>query len=105
MISRREVLVTGAGLTAGGVLRSANPMNVHLGCQTNAWAIDPRDFSNVLAIVKKVKGYGYEGFETGRRYPPDRLGRLGQAWRRRGETRAGRSLPRVRNQGMNRRNT
>jgi len=40
-------------------------MNVHLGCQTNAWAIDPRDFSNVLAIVRKIKDYGYQGFETG----------------------------------------
>jgi sugar phosphate isomerase/epimerase len=36
-----------------------------LGCQTNAWAIDPRDFSSVLAIIGKLKDYGYEGFETG----------------------------------------
>jgi inosose dehydratase len=65
MTSRREVLRAAAGLAAGGVLRAAKPMNVHLGCQTNAWAIDPRDFSNVLEIIRKVKDYGYEGFETG----------------------------------------
>jgi len=40
-------------------------MKVQLGCQTNAWAIDPRDFTNVLAVIQKVKNYGYDGFETG----------------------------------------
>jgi inosose dehydratase len=65
MTSRREVLRAAAGLAAGRVLRAAKAMNVHLGCQTNAWAIDPRDFSNVLEIIRKVKDYGYEGFETG----------------------------------------
>lgn len=40
-------------------------MNVHLGCQTNAWAVNPRDFANVLAIIQKLKDYGYDGFETG----------------------------------------
>jgi len=65
MTSRREVLRAAAGLAAGRVLRAAKAMKVHLGCQTNAWAIDPRDFSNVLEIIRKVKDYGYEGFETG----------------------------------------
>lgn len=65
MSSRREVLLAAAGLAAGRVLKAAKPMNVHLGCQTNAWAIDPRDFGHVLAIIRKVKDYGYEGFETG----------------------------------------
>ena len=65
MTSRREVLLAAAGLAAGRVLKAAKPMNVHLGCQTNAWAMDPRDFSSVLAIIQKVKDYGYEGFETG----------------------------------------
>ncbi|MGP8243036.1 MAG: sugar phosphate isomerase/epimerase family protein [Bryobacteraceae bacterium] len=65
MSSRREVLLAAAGLAAGRVLQAANPMHVHLGCQTNAWAIDPRDFGNVLAIVRKIENYGYEGFETG----------------------------------------
>ena len=65
MTSRREVLLTAAGLASGRVLRAAKPMHVHLGCQTNAWAIDSRDFANVLSIIRKVKDYGYEGFETG----------------------------------------
>jgi inosose dehydratase len=66
MTSRREVLLAAAGLAVGRrVVRGASPMKVHLGCQTNAWPIDPREFSNVLAIIQKVKDYGYEGFETG----------------------------------------
>lgn len=65
MSSRREVLLAAAGLAAGRMLAAADKVHVHLGCQTNAWAIDPRDFANVLAIIRKVKDYGYEGFETG----------------------------------------
>ncbi len=38
---------------------------LHFGCQTNAWPIDARDFANVLAVIRKIKDYGYEGFETG----------------------------------------
>jgi inosose dehydratase len=38
--------------------------SVHLGCQTNAWPIDPQNFSSFLAVLDKIKGYGFEGFET-----------------------------------------
>jgi sugar phosphate isomerase/epimerase len=58
-------MLAAAGIAAGRFLGAAQAMRVHLGCQTNAWAIDPRDFANVLAIIRKVKDYGYEGFETG----------------------------------------
>ena len=52
------MLATGRGLFAG-------PLQTPLGCQTNAWPIDPRNFANVLAIIQKIKNYGYDGFETG----------------------------------------
>lgn len=64
MTSRREVLLTAAGAAAGGWLKAA-PLPVHLGCQTNAWPVDARDFSSLLAVVWNLKGYGYDGFETG----------------------------------------
>lgn len=65
MPTRRSFLGTAAAaLTMGRVLAAPAP-RVQLGCQTNAWAINPRDFSNVLAIIQKVKNYGYDGFETG----------------------------------------
>ncbi len=65
-MTRREVLLAAAGLAAGRRMPGAGAaMPVQLGCQTNAWAIDPRDFSNVLGILRKLKDYGYDGFETG----------------------------------------
>jgi len=64
-MTRREVLLTRTGIAARGVLGPAAVSPVQLGCRTNAWAIDPREFSNVLAVLQKVKDYGYEGFETG----------------------------------------
>ncbi|MBL8217182.1 MAG: sugar phosphate isomerase/epimerase [Bryobacterales bacterium] len=39
--------------------------SVRLGCQTNAWRIQPGDFGQFLAVLDKVKGYRYDGFETG----------------------------------------
>jgi len=37
---------------------------IHLGCQTNAWAIDPKNLSTFLDVLQKIEGYAYEGFET-----------------------------------------
>ncbi len=39
--------------------------NVLLGCQTNAWPIDPSNFSTLLGVLNKIKAYGFQGFETG----------------------------------------
>lgn len=39
--------------------------NVRPGCQTNAWRIDPKNFSSLLTVLDKLKGYRYQGFETG----------------------------------------
>lgn len=39
--------------------------SVRLGCQTNAWRIQPGDFGQFLAVLDKVRRYGYQGFETG----------------------------------------
>lgn len=41
------------------------PAAVKLACQTNAWRIDPNDFTQVLAVLGKLKALGFEGFETG----------------------------------------
>ncbi|MFN0123736.1 MAG: sugar phosphate isomerase/epimerase family protein [Blastocatellia bacterium] len=41
------------------------PARVRLGCQTNAWRIDANDFSQVLAVLGKLKELGYDGYETG----------------------------------------
>ena len=67
MISRRIFL---AALPLGAMRAAARPINaqkpgVKLGCQTNAWRIDPRDFSQVLNVLTKLKELGFDGFETG----------------------------------------
>jgi sugar phosphate isomerase/epimerase len=62
---RRDLLKSAAILAAGASMSTTKDTQVHLGCQTNAWPIDAGDFSNVLAIVQKLRDYGYEGFETG----------------------------------------
>lgn len=65
MIDRRELLQSAAWLAGGRALLGEAAAPVHFGCQTNAWRIDARDFSNVLAVIQKLKNYGYEGFESG----------------------------------------
>jgi len=69
MNARREFLKSLAGsaaisAAARGVFAAGAPQ-VHFGCQTNAWPIIPNDFSSVLAVIRKIRDYGYEGFETG----------------------------------------
>lgn len=61
MLSRRMLL--SAALPLAGAPR----VRPRPGCQTNAWPIDPRQFGEVLAVLDKIKGLGYEGFETGYR--------------------------------------
>ena len=67
MISRREFLSTPLAVaSAAAMLQAApKPSGVKIGCQTNAWRIDPTNFDNVLAVLRTLKELGYEGFETG----------------------------------------
>lgn len=73
MISRRHFLaavplgLVAAGVSTAGVSTApaqAAPMRVKLGCQTNAWRINPGDFSQVLGVLRQLKQLGYDGFET-----------------------------------------
>jgi len=79
MISRRVFL---AALPAGFVTASAplttqtpsgNVSGVKIGCQTNAWRINPADFSQLLGVLAKLKDLGFEGFETGFRNVQDQF--------------------------------
>jgi len=38
---------------------------IQIGAQTNAWAIDPKNFDSFLAVIGQIKQVGYAGFETG----------------------------------------
>ncbi|HVG38620.1 MAG TPA: sugar phosphate isomerase/epimerase [Pyrinomonadaceae bacterium] len=67
MISRRYFLsALPLSLTSAAVAaKTTSPARLRVGCQTNAWRIDPRDFTQVLSVLSKLKGLGYRGFETG----------------------------------------
>jgi sugar phosphate isomerase/epimerase len=67
MISRREFLAAApAGvLAASSAFWLAKSATVRIGCQTNAWRIDPADFNQVLGVLAKLKELGFDGFETG----------------------------------------
>lgn len=68
MTTRRQFLASvPAGIFAAPAFLDARaePAGVKIGCQTNAWRIDPNDFNQVLAVLRKLKELGFEGFETG----------------------------------------
>lgn len=62
-MTRRSLL----GIVPAGAALAAvtSVKGVHVGCQTNAWRIDPGQFSTLLAALKAIKALGFEGFETG----------------------------------------
>lgn len=67
------------GSVAGIKALTARISGVKLGCQTNAWRIDPRDFAQVLKVLTKLKDLGFDGFETGFRNIQPQFGNLAQA--------------------------
>lgn len=83
MLSRRTFLTTLAvGASAGRVrqMASAAPAaRIKLGCQTNAWRIDARDFTQVLQVLTKLKELGFDGFETGFRNLQPQFGNVATA--------------------------
>lgn len=67
MISRRKFLTAPLCVASAVALVQAAPKTagVRLGCQTNAWPIDAKNFDSLLAVLGKLKELGYEGYETG----------------------------------------
>jgi inosose dehydratase len=82
MIDRRDLLKSAVVLAQLRTLSAADAARVHFGCQTNAWPIAPRDFSSVLAVIQRIKDFGYEGFETGFANVEGQFGRAAEARRR-----------------------
>jgi len=61
MISRRHFLL---GSAAGLLHAQGASAQVRVASQTNAWAIDPKDFSQFLAVLDKLRELEFQGFET-----------------------------------------
>ena len=61
MIARRA-FVTGL---ASSYLLPGSTTGIMLGCQTNAWPVDPAHFDSLLSVLEKIREFGFTGFETG----------------------------------------
>lgn len=71
MMTRRGFVgVAGATLLAKSQVR--------VGCQTNAWRIDPKNFDSLLGVLDKLQKYGYQGYETGYRNVEGRFDRVAE---------------------------
>jgi sugar phosphate isomerase/epimerase len=69
MMSRRALLIG----TPAAALAAKSGATVHVGCQTNAWPIEPKDLSSLLQVLRVTKQIGFEGFETGFRNLQDQF--------------------------------
>lgn len=74
MMTRRGFIGGLMALSAGLGLEPGLAGRLRLGCQTNAWRIDPSRFSDLLGVLEKLKSLGYEGYETGFRNLQGRFG-------------------------------
>jgi inosose dehydratase len=86
MRSRRDFLAAlpaalAAAQTPCWAASQLAPTRVKLGCQTNAWRIDPHDFNQVLAVLGQLKTLGFDGFETGFRNVQGQFGQAAAARR------------------------
>lgn len=63
--SRRRFLGSLPLLAGSSRLLAGSPGKLFPGCQTNAWKIDRHDFSTFLSVLEQIKGFQFEGFETG----------------------------------------
>ena len=61
MPSRRAFVM---GLGSCYFLAGSKP-RISLGCQTNAWPIDPARFDSLLSVLGTIRELGFAGFETG----------------------------------------
>jgi inosose dehydratase len=61
MIARRAFVM---GFASSYLSPGSSP-GISLGCQTNAWPIDPAHFDSLLSVLGKIRELGFAGFETG----------------------------------------
>ena len=64
-LTRRRLLSSVPLLFGSSRLLAASAGKLFPGCQTNAWKIDPHDFSTFLRVLEQIRGFQFEGFETG----------------------------------------
>lgn len=77
-LTRRDLMWTLPLASAVSAIAKPKP---HAGAQTNAWRINPADFSTFLAALDSIKKFQYEGFETGFRNVQPQFGNIDEAKR------------------------
>ena len=76
MATRRKILKAAGAFAVRGLFPAITRFDaiaqspkraadIQIGAQTNAWAIDPKNFDSLLAVLGQIKQVGYAGFETG----------------------------------------
>jgi len=58
----RRTFLMGLGVSS---LLAGTTSGISLGCQTNAWPVDPARFDSLLSVLEKIREIGFAGFETG----------------------------------------
>ncbi len=82
MLTRRHLLLAALG-TAAANAAGANPV---VGCQTNAWKINPPDFEELLGKAAALKALGFASFECNVRFVESQFGKPREARERIAET-------------------
>lgn len=67
-LTRRTLLAA----LPGGLL--AAPSGVPFGCQCNSWPIDPKKASTFLGVLDRIRGFGFQGFESSFRNVQEHFG-------------------------------
>ena len=74
-LSRRELLAA-----VPAAMLAASPQ-VRFGCQTNSWPIDPKKLDTFAGVLERIKGFGFQGFETSFRNVQEHFGAAAEARR------------------------
>jgi sugar phosphate isomerase/epimerase len=85
MLRRRDFLasLSLAALAApSSCLAFERSQGIQFGCQTNAWRINPAEFSELLGVLAKLKSLGFDGFETSFRNVQGQFDRAAEASRK-----------------------
>jgi sugar phosphate isomerase/epimerase len=67
---------------SSGVVSFAKESSIQVGCQANAWPLEPGDFNRLLDVVGRIKALGYSGFECHIRFVRDQFNNAAEARKR-----------------------
>ena len=78
-VSRRSFLVLSISAYTAA---PGKQTSLKVGCQANAWALQPGDFEQLIRTIQTMKDLGYAGFECNIRFISGQFGRATEARKR-----------------------